>query len=182
MDRAIKKLKLQVDYLRLELEEVRELNLKCQSKFNQDFSEELAEHNKPKENQPKAKKTEDSEAEEEHEIAPKPDESTLKLFKDIAVKTHPDKKLTETDELFVKANEAKEKNDLSTLIDIAEKLNIDVSEYINDPTLLEQHGKELNTEIQNTKSQLAWIWYHAKDEERESLRQIIINHIKSMSQ
>ena len=180
MDREIKKLKLQVDYLRLELEEVRELNLICQSKFNQDFAEELTEYNKPKNDKPKVEKSE-KEDEEEYKIAPRPDENTLKLFKDIAVKTHPDKKLTETDELFVKANEAKEKNDLSTLIDIAEKLNIDVSEYINDPRLLEQHGQELNTEIQNTKSQMAWIWYHAKEEERESLRQIIINHIKSMS-
>ena len=39
----------------------------------------------------------------------------------------------------------------------------------------------MTAEIQNTKSQMAWIWYHAKDEERESLRHIILNHIKSVS-
>lgn len=178
MDRKIKKLKLQIEYLRLELEEVRELNLKCQSKFNKDFADVISANTKSKKNS-KSKNIKDEDIEDE--VAKKPDETTLKLFKDIAVKTHPDKKLTETDELFVKANEAKEKNDLSTLIDIAEKLNINVDDYVNDPTLLEQHGKEMSAEIQNTKAQLAWIWYHAKDKERKSLREIIINHIKGMS-
>ena len=175
LDRKIKKLRLHIDYLRLELDEVREINLKCQSKFNQDFAEILSEVNTPK---PEAKSKIEI---EEDTVAKKPDENTLKLFKDIALKTHPDKKLTKTDELFVKANEAKEKNDLSTLIDIAEELDINVDEYVNDPLLLETYIGELNREIQGLKVQLAWIWFHASEEEKIPLRDVIINHIKSNS-
>ena len=81
----------------------------------------------------------------------------------------------------MKANEAKAKNDLSTLISIAEILKIDVSEYLNDPMLLEQHAKEINQEIEQIKSQLAWIWYHVKDEDRKPLSDIIKSHIKGTS-
>ena len=58
---------------------------------------------------------------------------------------------------------------------------IDVSEYLNDPMLLEQHAKEINQEIEQIKSQLAWIWYHVKDEDRKPLSDIIKSHIKGTS-
>ena len=38
MDRTTKKLKHKIEYLRLELEEVTEVNSKCLEKFNQDFA------------------------------------------------------------------------------------------------------------------------------------------------
>mgnify|MGYP001174876060 CR=1 FL=1 len=177
MNREIQKLKHKIEYLRLELEEVRETNAKCLSKFNTDFANILSEVNEVKSESKNSKKEPNTEEIIKEEV----DDTTKKLFKDIAVKTHPDKNFTETDELFVKANEAKAKNDLSTLISIAEILKIDVSEYLNDPMLLEQHAKEINQEIEQIKSQLAWIWYHVKDEDRKPLSDIIKSHIKGTS-
>ena len=168
MNREIQKLKHKIEYLRLELEEVRETNTKCLSKFNTDFANILSEVNEAKSESKNSKKEPNTEEIIKEEV----DDTTKKLFKDIAVKTHPDKNFTETDELFVKANEAKAKNDLSTLISIAEILKIDVSEYLNDPMLLE---------LEQIKSQLAWIWYHVKDEDRKPLSDIIKSHIKGTS-
>ena len=43
MNKKVKKLKYKIDWLRLELEEVREINAKCLEKFFQDFAEVLTE-------------------------------------------------------------------------------------------------------------------------------------------
>ena len=43
MNKKIKKLKYKIEWLRLELEEVREVNAKCLERFFQDFAEVLTE-------------------------------------------------------------------------------------------------------------------------------------------
>ena len=98
------------------------------------------------------------------------------LFKEIAVKTHPDKKHTETNETFVKANKANEKNDLSVLLNIAKELDIDVTEYVDNEILLEQHANELESKIHQIKQGIPWTWYHAKlrtNDMRTSIEQIL---------
>ena len=48
MDRTTKKLKHKIEYLRLELEEVTEVNSKCLEKFNQDFAGDFPEDDEVK--------------------------------------------------------------------------------------------------------------------------------------
>ncbi len=136
MNLKIKKLKLKIEWLRLELDETNQIFAKCLDKFYKDF----------------------------------------KLFKEIAVKTHPDKKHTETNETFVKANKANEKNDLSVLLNIAKELDIDVTEYVDNEILLEQHANELESKIHQIKQGIPWTWYHAKlrtNDMRTSIEQIL---------
>ena len=120
-----------------------------------------------------AKKDEPVDHEEPFSISP---EITNKLFKEIAIKTHPDKKHTETNETFVKANKANEKNDLSVLLSIAKELDIDVAEYVDNEILLEQHANELESKIHQIKQGIPWTWYHAKlrtNDMKSSIEQIL---------
>ena len=161
MNLKIKKLKLKIEWLRLELDEVLGENAKCLDKFYIDFAYCFFQNDNQGNN-----------TDEEYPFEV-PQAITNKLFKEIAVKTHPDKKNTEQYETFVKANKANKKNDLSTLLYIAEELNIDVSEYINNEILLEQHSNELDNRIQEIKQRLPWIWYYSEEEYRNSMKKSI---------
>ena len=103
---------------------------------------------------------------------------TNKLFKEIAVKTHPDKSKRD-DEVFIRANKANEVNNLSELLDIANELNIETDKYIDDEIMLEQHSSELMTRINQIQAQVAWIWFHAQDNDRGIMRQRIIQLLKT---
>ena len=164
MDRTTKKLKHKIEYLRLELEEVLEVNSRCLEKFNQDFASDFPDDEEVTD------RLRDKEPEKPFEI---PKQLTTKLFKEIAVKTHPDKKQTENDDVFVKANKANRKNDLSTLLSIAEDLDIDVTEFVDNSLLLEQHAQEMIDKIRTIKNQMAWVWYHVDDIRKPLVRKRI---------
>ena len=165
MDRTTKKLKHKIEYLRLELEEVTEINSKCLEKFNQDFAGDFPDDDNIKD------KLRKEESEEPFESIPK--EITNKLFKEIAVKTHPDKMIDDTEELFIKANKANKNNDLSTLLSIAEELNVDTEKFVDNSLLLERHSHELASKIQDIRNQMAWVWYHVDDIRRPLVRKRI---------
>ena len=105
MNKKVNKLKYKIEWLRLELEEVREVNAKCLERFFQDFAEVLTEDIEEKvvETLPEKKSFHAAE------------HVTSKLFKEIAVKTHPDKRKSK-DEIFIRANKANEVNNLSDTI------------------------------------------------------------------
>ena len=164
MDRTTKKLKHKIEYLRLELEEILEVNSRCLEKFNQDFAGDFPDDEEVQD------RLRDKEPEEPFEV---PKQLTTKLFKEIAVKTHPDKNKTETDDVFVEANKANRKNDLSTLLSIAEDLNIDVTEFVDNSLLLEKHAQEIIDKIRHIKNQMAWVWYHVDDIRKPLVRKRI---------
>ena len=164
MDRTTKKLKHKIEYLRLELEEILEVNSRCLEKFNQDFASDFPDDEEVQD------RLRDKEPEEPFEV---PKQLTTKLFKEIAVKTHPDKNKTETDDVFVEANKANRKNDLSTLLSIAEDLNIDVTEFVDNSLLLEKHAQEIIDKIRHIKNQMAWVWYHVDDIRKPLVRKRI---------
>ena len=160
MNLKIKKLKLKIEWLRLELDETTEISAKSLNKFYLDFAYCIED---VKDNEPIDYEEPFSAS---HEI-------TNKLFKEIALKTHPDKKQTETSETFVKANKANEKNDLSVLLDIAKKLDIDVTDYVDNEILLEQHANELEIKIYQIKQGLPWVWYHVKENQISNMKKNI---------
>ena len=165
MDRTTKKLKHKIEYLRLELEEVTEVNSKCLEKFNQDFAGEFPEDDESKD------KLRAKETDKPFDSIPK--EITNKLFKEIAVKTHPDKMVDDTEELFIKANKANKSNDLSTLLSIAEELDLNTEKFVDNSLLLERHSNELARKIQDIRNQMAWVWYHVDDIRRPLVRKRI---------
>ena len=164
MDRTTKKLKHKIEYLRLELEEILEVNSRCVEKFNQDFAGDFPDDEKVTD------RLRDGESEKPFEV---PKQLTTKLFKEIAVQTHPDKNKSENNDVFVKANKANRKNDLSTLLSIAEDLNINVDKFVDNSLLLEKHAQEIIDKIRHIKNQMAWVWYHVDDIRKPLVRKRI---------
>ena len=73
MDRTTRKLKHKIEYLRLELEEILEVNSKCVEKFNQDFAGDFPD------NENATDRLQDTEQEKAFEV---PKQLTTKLFKE----------------------------------------------------------------------------------------------------
>jgi len=94
-----------------------------------------------------------------------------KLWKQIALKTHPDKNGgdPELTEAYKTALEAWNKGEIETLIDVAAELNI----KIQDPSpemmdALEKRAFQMEEEIKKHESNMLWAWGHAA-EDKQSL-------------
>jgi hypothetical protein len=93
-----------------------------------------------------------------------------KLFREIVKKTHPDKtKSEDLIEIYIKAKDAYEANDILKLIHYANKLNISVE--LNDDEIklfkdLITSKKEELTEIENS---WLWKWYKADSEKEKDI-------------
>ena len=79
-----------------------------------------------------------------------------KLYKKIAVKTHPDRGGSE--EEFQEVNDAFSELDLATLLNYAGKYEVEYDVEDDDVEILEKNLKELEESIQQKKSTLAWKW------------------------
>ena len=100
-----------------------------------------------------------------------------KLFRKIAIMTHPDKltKLGEYErerktELFLKAREAAEAGKWFALIDTAYALGIKIPEPDEEQLgLLESESKNVDKEIKDIESSYAWIMYNLETDEQRKL-------------
>ena len=103
--------------------------------------------------------------------------SLRRLFRQIAVAVHPDKRTANTP-LFLQAEEAVRQGDEIRLVLIARSLQIDVSQiYTTEEQVdaLQKSVDKLQTRIDNIKSSLAWVWHHACDSDRLQLRAVLAN-------
>ena len=98
-------------------------------------------------------------------------EAFKKLWKQIALKTHPDRNGgdPELTEAYKTALEAWNKGEIETLIDVAVDLNI----KIQDPSpemmeALEKRASQMEEEIRKHESNVLWAWGHAA-EDKQSL-------------
>jgi len=101
-----------------------------------------------------------------------------KLFRKIAIMTHPDK-LTKLDdyererktELFLKAREAAEAGKWFALVDTANALGIKTPEPDEEQLgLLENESENVDKEIKNIEASYAWVMYNLEtDEQRKML-------------
>ena len=111
-------------------------------------------------------------------VKPKKTEGSLRrTFQDVAKKTHPDKLIDLKEEerqykemLFKQAQKAVEDKDLTTLFDVAEKLNIEVPEPDYEQIdLLKNDIKKIREKIKELKSTASWEWYHASDIDKKAI-------------
>lgn len=111
-------------------------------------------------------------------------ENTKKIYREIVLITHPDKledndKRNEYLNYYRDATDAKNKNNISLLLIIADELNINCEEYLNDENII-----NIKDNINIIKSQLLhieqmniWKWYHT---ENEKLKDILLkNFVKN---
>mgnify|MGYP003113119649 FL=1 len=119
----------------------------------------------------------DIERHEAQENLPK-NKDLKKLYRKIAEKTHPDKVgSNQYSEIFSDAVSAYQENNLGVLIEIAGRLNIEVTELSPESiVLLEENIKFLANDIFMKKKSAAWLWEEANsDEEKIRLVEGIFN-------
>ena len=90
-----------------------------------------------------------------------------KLYKKIAVATHPDKGGSKVE--FQMVSDAFNKLDLATLLNLAGRYGVDYEFEDDDEGLLQKNLKELETQITQRKSTLAWLWGTGGIDERRGV-------------
>ena len=155
-----KKIRNQLRYLQLELEETKIIYQGCIEKFNNDFRSYMLDNN-PEPTQ--VKMTEDNNLKINTEV----DDDTFKqVYRKVAGKTHPDKG-GDTDK-FKKANEANRNKDFGVEVEI----NNEIREQIH------KHIKAVSNTITNLKTTMAWTWVHVNEDNRDTLKQYILQQLQ----
>lgn len=115
---------------------------------------------------------------EEVKVEPKKEKSpkVKKLYREIVKLTHPDKvKVKKLNDLYIKATEYYEQNDITGLYGICNELGIEYELDESDNESILSKISSLKDKIGFLESTFTWKWYSCKDEEREHL---ILTYIK----
>lgn len=104
-----------------------------------------------------------------------------KLFKAIALETHPDKlygkdpkEISDKEELYKKAARAVRRNDEHELLEIAVALSItDILDDTEIFLLLDKSMMNIKNKVSQMKNSIFWIWYHSVGKAREKLEKQI---------
>ena len=178
----IKKLLTEYDYLVIDEEIKTEVVNEYLPKFTEEINEftnkiEGKKEEEKKEvkkgvdvNNGKPKEKEIKKVIEDDDLPKETKDRIKKLFREIVKKTHPDKtKSEDLIEIYIKAKDAYEANDILKLIHYANKLNISVE--LNDDEIklfkdLITSKKEELTEIENS---WLWKWYKANTETEKDI-------------
>jgi hypothetical protein len=167
-----KKIRRQLQFLQLELEETKLIYKKCMEVFNSDFRRYMLDTNI---NPQEQKVPED----ENLKIKSDVDDDTFKsVYRKVAGKTHPDKG-GDTDK-FKKANEANRNKDLGALMDMADELGIDVE---LDDKMISEMKKQLSgiaDTITNIRTTMAWSWVHSPKKEKQNLKKYILHQLQML--
>ena len=187
-DNIIKKLSLKIRYLTLELEEVKGQLHVCNAKWMEYLYSLQNQHDITifKQNTKKTPECEDRCLNDEIKIDPKKDRKQSKIFKDvyrdIAKITHPDVNPDDEDaaRLMRQATEAKNNDDLITLLDICDDLDIEKPTLNkNHVKIIEKNIKKKEENINAIKNTDAWVWYHADEKKLKQIEKTILNKYKS---
>ena len=102
------------------------------------------------------------------------DEKVKKLYRKIATKTHPDKVSSKhLHELYLKAQEAHNKNDIFTLYLISNDLNIEYEFEVSKLSDFKNKIRELKNKNSLIEQTYLWAWIH---EENEEIKKHILHH------
>ena len=165
-----KKIRNQLRYLQLELEETKIIYQGCIEKFNNDFRSYMLDNN-PEPTQ--VKLSEDKNLKINTEV----DDDTFKqVYRKVAGKTHPDKG-GDTDK-FKKANEANRNKDFGALLEMADEVGVEVEINNEIRAQISKHIKAISDTITNLKTTMAWTWVHVNEDNRKTLKQYILQQLQ----
>ena len=165
-----KKIRNQLRYLQLELEETKIIYQGCIEKFNNDFRSYMLDNN-PAPTQ--VKLSEDKNLKINTEV----DDDTFKqVYRKVAGKTHPDKG-GDTDK-FKKANEANRNKDFGALLEMADEVGVEVEINNEIREQISKHIKAISDTITNLKTTMAWTWVHVNEDNRKTLKQYILQQLQ----
>jgi hypothetical protein len=150
----------------------KKINSKIENIF-QERSEEIKEKIELEENI-----NESFEIEEEVIVRKVVDKKVRKLYREIAKVTHPDivsnKKLNE---LYLKATQFYNNNDITGTYSICDELDIDYEPEESDSRIISEKIVSLKNRIGFMESTLTWVWYHSTDEKEKE--QMVLRYIKN---
>jgi hypothetical protein len=112
------------------------------------------------------------------------DKQLKKLYRQISLKTHPDKNDGIYKEEFMQAKSAYEKKNLSKLLKLASLLGCDLPEMSEEMTnRLEEENNIIDKSITQQKNTTAWAWENLKnDDEKRTLIKYILYSIGVLDQ
>ena len=167
-----RKLFLKIEYISLELEEVTDLASEYKKNFDKEFHKETQYLNYIQ-NEQKIVLSPSIDTEKHH---PK---FVQKIYRNIAKKYHPDVCAADNaEDVFKKATEFYETNNLVGLISVCNKEKIKIPD-LTDEMVREIENSIVDTEekIKEQQSTLAWIWYNF-DGDKSELRDKIYELLK----
>ena len=111
----------------------------------------------------------------------KADEDMKKIYRKIALSTHPDKLLGVDQheaehkiELYKSAVSAMENRDGGGLLKIAHELSIEIDmDFEKEIMWIEKKVAELQDEINRLYKSDAWLWYHSEGEKKENIEKFV---------
>ena len=162
MSRFLKKLTHKYEFLKLELEEVKEEGDGYQVKWGQLFGKYFADKNSEfwvNEDTGELRKEKPDEETDIDEIKSKPQKpkKLRDLYKKLSKHTHPDKGGDEDE--FNQVKESYDKEDLLALLSLAGQYNVDFEIEDEDQEMVEKSCLSIENEINNTKSTLSWAYF-----------------------
>lgn len=172
-----KKIKMEMRMSNQLLKESEELFELYERLFKDDFSKEI--------NFMARKATEITEEEkmvnpidvinEEQEEEPERDPDLYKIYKKIAMKTHPDRVKDESlVDFFDQATQAMKENDWMTILTIALALEIKTPEFTEElRQKLQANILEINTKVKSLHNTAAWVWANTVEQNKEKIRKSI---------
>jgi len=169
-----KKIKMEMRMSNQLLKESEELFGLYENLFKDDFSKEI--------NFMARKATEITEEEkmvnpldvinEEETEEPERDPDLYKIYKKIAMRTHPDRVKDESMvDFFDQATQAMKENDWMTILTIALALEIKTPEFTEElRQKLQSNILETNTKVKNLHNTAAWVWANTAEQNKEKIR------------
>jgi|TARA_B100000035_G_scaffold315080_1_gene333808 hypothetical protein len=165
-----KKIRQQLRFLQLELEETRVIYKRSVEQFNTDFRKFMQNPQELKESPQQVEDDNNLIIDTEVE-----DDTFKQLYRKVAGKTHPDK--GGDDEKFKEANEANKKKDLGKLLDIADEVG---AEILLDDKMISEFKKQITAivgNIETMKTTMAWTWVHTPADNKEPLKEYILHQL-----
>lgn len=182
----IKKFNLKIKYLTLELEEVKQNLHQYEAEFKA-YLISLEQTHKieifPKKTKKVEKKSEKNDQLEKINLKHdrKQDEIFKNLYRDVVMVTHPDKTGDDPDltRVMRQATRAKNSDDLATLLDICDALEIDTPELDDKHfEIIEKNIKKREEEINRLKNMDAWQYCTGDEKFKSRMEKAIINKFK----
>ena len=199
-------------YLKSTLDESESMFQKAFSEFTEELGKKLGsspitKKNKQEDQKKESKKEKNKPNKSSEPIPPPPEPSTdeqgeerveakkeekdqnlKKVFKKIAIKTHPDKLLASSEfereyktGLFEKAKNSFDNNDYYGIVQVAEELGIDPPPPTQGQIdLMRERNKVLENKINEIKNTVIWNWYHGEDDTRELLMENYIEKLREI--
>jgi hypothetical protein len=182
IDKRLRKIRLRSELFDIEAEEFEELDGNYIKQFKHDFELEMrflgskratqkpVEKRRVRSNESKTEQQKDRAEETKNKPS---NESLKKLHKQLAFELHPDRKGKENHEEFLMLQSAWENQEYDRMLDISLKLEMDLTNLLDDASVSEMERKlnEREKKLSSSKRNLRWVW--CQSDRNDGIRNLV---------